>query len=80
MPRTLINLPDEDKDWLDRAAREQQVSMATLVREAVHEYRVRQESIGQPDLAAALERTCGLWCRGDGLAWQEKLRDEWERT
>jgi len=80
MPRTLISLPDDDKDWLDQAARERRVPMTELVREAVHEYRVRQESIRQPDLVAALERSSGLWCQGDGLAWQENLRDEWDRT
>ncbi len=80
MTRTLINIPEEDKQWLDDAARERQVPMTELVREAVREYRVRQESIRRPDLAAALRRSSGVWRKGDGLAWQEHLRDEWERS
>jgi hypothetical protein len=26
-----------------------------------------------------LERTRGIWKRGDGLAWQKKLRGEWDK-
>jgi hypothetical protein len=77
MPRTLINLEADDKQWLDAEAKARGVSMAALVREAVHEYRVRDEAAGCPDLAQALADTAGIWRRGDGLAWQRRLRDEW---
>ena len=30
-------------------------------------------------LDSLLRRTRGIWRRGDGLAWQRKLRDEWSR-
>lgn len=80
MPRTIINLPDADKAWLDREAAERHVSMATLVREAVHDYRIRNESSDRPNLSTALERTAGLWRREDGLTWQRRLRDEWETS
>lgn len=77
MARTLINLPDDDKDWLDHEARDRRVSMAELVRVAVRRYRVQEESRHHPNLQALLAQTRGLWRRGDGLAWQRKARNEW---
>ena len=79
MPRTLINLDPDDKAWLDREARRQHVPMTELVRRAVRRYRVCEESRHQPGLAEALAHTAGLWKQGDGLAWQQRLRDEWSR-
>jgi len=79
MPRTLINLAPEDKQWLDAEARARGVSMASLVREAVHEYRVHEQAARHPTLGQALADTAGIWRGGDGLAWQRRLRDEWAR-
>ena len=78
MPRTIINLEDDDKRWLDRQARERRVSMTSLVSEAVSEYRLRQEAAGRPDLQSSLNDTTGIWRRGDGMDWQERMRDEWD--
>ncbi|MBU1189894.1 MAG: ribbon-helix-helix domain-containing protein [Gammaproteobacteria bacterium] len=79
MPRTLINLDPEDKQWLDAESRARGVSMARLVREAVHEYRVREQAADRPTLQRALNDTAGIWRQGDGLAWQQRLREEWDR-
>lgn len=79
MPRTLINLDSDDKQWLDEQARARGISMAGLVREAVHEYRVREQAAARPTLEQALAETAGIWGNGDGLAWQRQLRDEWTR-
>ncbi|MEX2497773.1 MAG: CopG family transcriptional regulator [Wenzhouxiangellaceae bacterium] len=79
MPRTLINLEPDDKQWLDAEARARGVSMASLVREAVHEYRVHEQATRRPTLEEALADTAGIWRGGDGLAWQRRLRDEWTR-
>ena len=79
VPRTLINLESEDKRWLDAEAKARGVSMARLVREAVHEYRVREQAGKRPALEQALADTAGIWRSGDGLAWQRRLRDEWTR-
>ncbi len=78
MPRTIINLGNDDKRWLDEQARQRRVSMTSLVAEAVSEYRVRQEATDRPDLQATLNDTSGLWRHGDGLDWQQRMRDEWE--
>lgn len=78
MTRTLINLPDDDKEWLAREARSRHLPMAELVRAAVRNYRMQQENQDHPSLQATLARTRGLWRRGDGLAWQQRLRGEWD--
>lgn len=78
MPRTIINLTEEDKRWLDREARARQVSMTSLVSEAVSLYRAREDAAERPDLRSALKHSAGLWQQGDGLAWQDRLRSEWD--
>lgn len=76
MARTIITLDPEDKEWLDRRARSESVSMAELVRRAARRYRQEAEA-GEPDLDTLLRKTSGLWKEGDGLAWQHRIRDEW---
>jgi ribosomal protein L31E len=73
MTRTIISLDREDKQWLDRTARAQGVPMARLVREAIRRMR-QQEDVSFEQL---LNETCGLWHKGDGLAYQRRLRKEW---
>ena len=77
MTRTIVNISPEDKRWLDQQAKHRRVSMTSLVSEAVHEYRLRQEGLDQPDLDTILEKTAGIWAQGDGLNWQQSLREEW---
>ncbi|MGH8147291.1 MAG: ribbon-helix-helix protein, CopG family [Rhodanobacteraceae bacterium] len=79
MARTLINLDDGDKHWLDREARRRQVPMTQVVREAVAEYRARSQSRVRRDLQGELTRTAGIWRGEDGLAHQQRLRGEWDR-
>lgn len=74
MARTIISLENDDKKWLDERARREGVSMAELIRRAVKMLRAHPEGLTTEDL---LEKTRGLWKHGDGLAFQESLRDEW---
>lgn len=53
--------------------------MAELVRQAVHSYRVREQSRAQPTLQDALSQTSGIWRQGDALRYRNRLREEWER-
>ena len=78
MQRTLINLDPEDKAWLDREAKHRRVPMTELVRQAVHAYRLREESRGDQKWQHAVRDTAGIWRQGDGLAYQQRLRDEWD--
>jgi len=79
MARTLINLDPDDKAWLDREAQARNLPMTELVRQAVRGYRTRHESRGLTDLQAALRRTAGIWQYVDGLGYQQRLRDEWDK-
>ncbi len=78
MPRTLINLDSDDKAWLDEEASRRHLPMTELVRQAVRSFRLREESLQRPDLNKSLARTAGLWRQGDGLVWQQRLREEWD--
>jgi len=79
MTKTLINLDADDKQWLDREARRRKLPMTELVRQAVHSYRLREQTKRMPNLADALARTAGLWRQGDALAWQQRMRADWDR-
>ena len=73
MTRTIISLDAQDKAWLDRKARKDGVAMTQVVREAVRRMRQQEET----SFEKLLNDTRGLWRKGDGLAWQRKLRKEW---
>jgi hypothetical protein len=78
MIRTLISLEDEDKKWLDRRAKEEGLTMTELVRVAVRQYREQCEtSRAAESLEQLLRRTAGIWREGEGLAYQQAVRDGW---
>lgn len=76
MVRTVISLDEKDKAWLDAKAAEEKVSMTALVRRAVKLLRQSERASGRP-FEDLLERTSGMWKKGDGLEWQRSKRDEW---
>lgn len=79
MIRTLISLDEEDKQWLDRKAKEEGLTMTELVRIAVRRYREQCErGAAEPTLEQLLRQTSGLWQGGDGLAAQIRAREEWD--
>ncbi len=75
MTRTVIALEPDLKAWLDQQAAREGVPMTELVRRAV---RLLQEH-EKKGVAAILEESRGIWAAGDGLEFQNKLRDEWAR-
>lgn len=79
MVRTLISLDADDKAWLDRAARSERIPMTRLVRRAIRRLREAQEAAPQ-GFERLLRETAGSWKAGDGLAYQRRLRAEWDRT
>lgn len=73
MMRTLVDIPDRELAELNALSESRNVSRAELVRQAVRGFLAQNR--------AGLESSFGLW-RGrgmDGVKYQEKLRDEWER-
>ncbi|HEX2164106.1 MAG TPA: CopG family transcriptional regulator [Thermoanaerobaculia bacterium] len=78
MVRTLVTLPDEDKAWLEERAREEGVSMAEMIRRAVHSLR-SESPADRLSTQELLARTAGIHRGGkDGLAMQRRLRREWD--
>ena len=75
MVRIVISLDPEEKAWLDDTARRSGKPMTAVVREALARYRAQDGRRNK----AALANTRGIWKRGDGLAWQRKLRGEWDK-
>ena len=74
--RTIISLPNPQKQWLEDVAKREGVAMTAVVRDAVAHY---QQHLAAPldDFSALGSRLQGTWKRGDGLAWQTQVRDEW---
>lgn len=79
MTRILADLPDEDIEWLDKLAREQGKSRASLLREAVSAYRAEAPK----DDLAWLDIGFGAWKDrtdiGDSVEWQRRERASWTR-
>jgi metal-responsive CopG/Arc/MetJ family transcriptional regulator len=71
--RTVIDIPDEQVEILDRMAANAGRSRAALIREALAELISRRRPDRGPDAFF------GLWQPGreDGLGFQERLRAEW---
>lgn len=72
MPRTIIDIPKEQVEALDRLRARQGLPRATLVREAIAEY-LTTHRVGLADEAF------GLWKNRpvDALSHERKLREEW---
>ncbi len=74
MIRTVISLEEDEKEFLDRVAREEGVSMAAIIRRAVREHMRQLESRDADNL---LEITFGIRNGEDALSYVNSLRDEW---
>ena len=71
--RTVIDVPDQLIESLDRVSGTEQRSRAALIREAIAEF-LRKKA------GASAEAAFGLWKdrKTDGLRYQNGLRTEWE--
>jgi metal-responsive CopG/Arc/MetJ family transcriptional regulator len=71
--RTVIEVPDQLIESLDRVSGTEQRSRSALIREAIAEF-LRKKS------GPAAEAAFGLWKQRkiDGVRYQKELRDEWE--
>jgi hypothetical protein len=74
--RTVISIEEDDKKWLDARAEAEGVPMTELIRRAIRLLRAQTGSEYRT-WTELHDATSGTWRRGDGLAWQRKLRREW---
>lgn len=77
MVRTVVSLEEDDKDWLDRKAAEEGIPMTELIRRAVRLLRSENRHPQMRSRDELLEVTAGLWKKGDGLDYLERLRGQW---
>lgn len=75
MTRILADLPDEDIQWLDQLAAEQGKSRASVLRDAVTDYRAHTHASQRKDW---LDIGFGAWKErvdiGDSVEWQRRER------
>lgn len=78
MVRTVISVHEKDHIWLRKAAMSQHVSMTELIRRAIEQYRQTVSFEGSSSVEKILKATRGIWKQGDGLKFQQKIREEWK--
>jgi metal-responsive CopG/Arc/MetJ family transcriptional regulator len=75
--RTLVDIPEGSLQALNTMAKAKKVSRAELVREAISEYVKAHE---RQQTGEGIMRSAGAWGKNfeDGLAYQLRLRAEWD--
>jgi hypothetical protein len=74
MLRTIISIENDDKKWLDEESSRTGLPRAEIVRMSIRYMRLDREK----SFENLLNETRGTWKEGDGLAYQERIRSEWE--
>lgn len=72
--RTIITISEEDKRWLESYSSLRKVSVAEAIRQGI---RKLKEAELFENYQTLVKNSEGLWNEGDGLIYQNKLRDEW---
>lgn len=72
--RTIITISEEDKRWLESYSSLNKVSVAEAIRQGI---RKLKEAELFENYQTLVQRTRGLWKKGDGLTFQKKIRAEW---
>jgi len=75
--RTIITLPEEDKQWLQSYSRVHGISLAEAVRKGVQKLRIAEQ---QELYRSLVDSTKGIWKKGNGLEYQESIRSEWHSS
>jgi predicted transcriptional regulator len=78
MIRAIISLDPEEKRWLQRMARKQDISMTAIIRNIIKEYRVQNKELALTKIDALLAQTKGIWKDSDGSTYQHNIRKEWD--
>ncbi len=73
MTKTVIAIENDIKEWLDNRAAQEGVPMTEIVRRALRQFQAQERD----QFDAILQKTSGIWQNGDGLAYQEQIRQEW---
>jgi hypothetical protein len=74
--RTIITISNDEKRWLSDYTKRHGISMAEAVRRGIA---CLKSSHGKASYQMLLDETKGIWTKGNGLKYQEKMRQEWDR-
>lgn len=75
--RTIVELTDEQRTWLESESRREGISRAEAIRRLVDEARRRDR---KAELLEALKAAAGTWPGSeDSVDYQRRLRAEWDR-
>jgi hypothetical protein len=72
--RTIITISDREKRWLMTYTKTHKISMAEAIRRGIACLKASHSSTSY---RKTVDETKGIWSKGDGLKYQEKLRSEW---
>jgi hypothetical protein len=72
--RIIVTIPEQDRLWLENYSRVRSIPVAEAVRRGIE--RLRREETPE-SYRSLLQSTSGLWKQGDGLEYQQRLREEW---
>ena len=73
--RTIITVSDQEKEWLGIYTKTQGISMAEAIRRGIACLKASQSLASYQKI---VNDTKGIWSKGEGLKYQERLRTEWE--
>ena len=73
---TIITISNDEKRWLSNNTKRHGVSMAEVVRGGIA---CLKSSQAKASYQMLLDETKGNWTKGNGLKYQEELRQEWDR-
>ena len=72
--RTIITIPESDKRWLESYSRLHRISMAEAIRRGIR--KLKEAELAE-NYQSLVRNTKGRWKKGNGLAYQDKIREEW---
>jgi len=73
--KATITVSDQEKQWLARYTKAHGISMAEAIRRGIT---CLKTSGSKGSYQKLVDKTKGIWLKGDGLKYQEQLRSEWE--
>jgi hypothetical protein len=72
--RAIITISDQEKQWLGSYTKTHGISMAEAIRRGIACLKASQSLASYQK---TVSDTKGIWSKGDGLKYQERLRSEW---
>ena len=73
--RTIISISNDDKKWLATYSKLYGIPMAEAVRRGIARLRDQE---GASTYSEIVEKSKGIWKKGDALKYQQHLRSEWK--